>query len=233
MAQRSDGHFGILRDREFDGNVDDIRGADIYGPNDEKLGEIDDVIFDHATSEIKYLVIDTGGWLSSKKFVVPANRITPYHKGEDDFYTDLSKERVQAFPAYDEKMLQKRDTWEEYERNYEKSWTDGPVLHQEGTANIITPPADQIEPLDSGQAPVIGSGSVEGSSADLTPERIRDKFDPPKAPFTMNRPMDSSRTSEPAPQASPVTGRLNTFQEHIRSKKDEWRSDCDECGKAA
>src|SRR5437763_286031 len=41
-------------------------------------------------------------------------------------------------------------------------------------------------------------------SANLTPERIRDKFEPAKAPFTMNRPLDSSRTSEPAPQASPV-----------------------------
>src|SRR5207237_9781364 len=121
--------------------------------------------------------------------VVPANRVTPYHKDKNDFYTDLNKERVQMFPEYDEKALAKRDTWEEYERNYAKSWTDGPVLHQEGTPNIITPPADEIEPLDSGRAPVISSGST-GSSANLTPERIRDKFEPATAPFTMNRPLD-------------------------------------------
>jgi hypothetical protein len=225
-AHRSDTHLGMLRDYEFGDNVDDIRGANLYGPNDEKLGEIDDVIFDHATSNIRYLVIDTGGWLSSHKFVVPANRVTPYHKDEKDFYTDLNKERVEMFPAYDEKALAKRDTWEEYERNYEKSWSESPILHQEGTQNIVTPPAGEIQ---AGE----GSGKPVTSSANLTPERIRDKFEPAKAPFTMNKPLDSSRTNEPLPQASPVTGRLNTFQEHIRNTQDEWRDECEECKRAA
>lgn len=226
-------HLGMLRDYEFEGNVDDIRGANVYAPNDEKLGEIDDVIFDHASGGIRYLVIDTGGWLSSKKFVVPADRVTQSHKDKNDFYADLSKERIEMFPAYDEKALAKRDTWEEYERSYEKSWSESPVLHQEGTPNIITPPADEIEPLESGRAPVASAGSAVTSSANLTPERIRDKFEPAKAPFTMNRPMDSARTSEPAPQANPVTGRLNTFEEHIRNTQGGWRDECEECKKAA
>ncbi|MBI2678295.1 MAG: PRC-barrel domain-containing protein [Candidatus Koribacter versatilis] len=226
MAHRSDAHLGMLRDYEFEGNVDDIRGANVYGPSDEKLGEIDDVIFDHASGAIRYLVIDTGGWLSSRKFVVPAHRITAYHKNQDDFYADLTKERIEMFPAYDEKALAKRDTWEEYERNYEKSWSESPILHQEGTGNIITPPANEI-PAGG------GSGKPITSSANLTPERIRDRFEPAKAPFTMNRPMDSPRTSEPAPQANPVTGRLNTFEEHIRNTQGGWRDECEECKRAA
>jgi hypothetical protein len=40
--------------------------------NDEKLGNIEDVIFDHTSGNIHYAVVDTGGWLSSKKFLVPA-----------------------------------------------------------------------------------------------------------------------------------------------------------------
>ena len=218
-------HLGMLRDREFPTDVDDIRGANVYGPNDEKLGEIDDVIFSHDNGSIRYLVIDTGGWLSSKKFVVPANRVVPYHKNKNDFYTDLTKERIEMFPPYDEKAVGKREQWDEYERNYEKAWSESPVLHQEGTQNIITPPASEI-PVDPNAKPVT-------SSANLTPERIRDKFEPPKAPFTMTRPMDSPRTAEPAPQANPVTGRLNTFEEHIRNARDEWIDDCPECKRAA
>ncbi len=45
-------HFGTLRDYRFtdvDEATDDIRGAKVYGLDDEKLGKIDDVIFDHAT----------------------------------------------------------------------------------------------------------------------------------------------------------------------------------------
>ena len=57
-------HYGILRDYRFD-DIEDVRGADVYGVNDEKLGTIDDVIFDHSSGEIRYVVIDTGGLLSS------------------------------------------------------------------------------------------------------------------------------------------------------------------------
>lgn len=70
-------HYGTLRETRFQ-DLDDIRGAEVYGVNDEKLGKIDDVIFDHSSGEIRYVVVDTGGWLSSKKFLVPANRIQPY-----------------------------------------------------------------------------------------------------------------------------------------------------------
>jgi uncharacterized protein YrrD len=70
-------------------DVDDIRGSKLYGLNDEKLGKIDDVIFDHRTGEIRYVVVDTGGWLASKKFIVPANRIPTSRKHPDDFMVDL------------------------------------------------------------------------------------------------------------------------------------------------
>ncbi len=222
-------HLGMLRDYEFKGDVDDIRGANLYGANDEKLGEIADVIFDHASGQIRYVVVDTGGWLSSHKFLVPANRVQPYHKDKDDFYTDLDKERIEMFPPYDEKALGKREDWDEYERRYEKAWTEEPILHQENSNNIITPPAAEVQPTESGRAPVANVTS----SANLTPERIRDKFEPPKHNYTMMHPVDSTRTIEPAPQANPVTGRLNTFEEHIRNTKDEWSDECPECKRAA
>lgn len=202
-------HLGMLRDYEFERNVDDIRGADLYGPNNERLGEIDDVIFDHASGDIRYLVIDTGGWLSSHKFVVPASRIQPYHQGKQDdrhdFYTDLTKERIQMFPAYDEKVLDKHDAWAEYERNYEKAWTESPILHQEGSQNIITPPAGEIPP-DPAAKPVMRE------TRDFTPARLGDKFAMPRAA---------------------QTSRLTSFQENIRRARNTWAEECEECKKAA
>ena len=32
---------------------------DVYGIGDEKLGKVDDVIFDHATGDVRYVVVDT------------------------------------------------------------------------------------------------------------------------------------------------------------------------------
>lgn len=75
----------------------DIRGSNVYGPKDEKLGEIDDVIFDEATGAIVYVVVDTGGWLSSKKFLVPPDRIRPSLQHQDDFLVDVRKEQIENF----------------------------------------------------------------------------------------------------------------------------------------
>ena len=72
-------------------------GSKLYGLNDEKLGKIDDVIFDHFTGVISYVVVDTGGWLSTKKFIVPADRLRASAEHKDDFAADLTKAQVEAF----------------------------------------------------------------------------------------------------------------------------------------
>jgi uncharacterized protein YrrD len=79
-------HYGTLREFRFsDRDADDIRGSSVYGTDDDKLGKIDDVIFDHSTGDIRYAVIDTGGWLSTKKFIIPADRLRASAKHEDDY----------------------------------------------------------------------------------------------------------------------------------------------------
>ncbi len=71
-------HCGLLRNYRFPDSseaAEDIRGAKLYGGDDEKLGKVEDAIFDHSTGLIRYVVIDTGGWLSSKRFLVPADSL--------------------------------------------------------------------------------------------------------------------------------------------------------------
>src|SRR5215467_9700932 len=100
-------HYGTLNEYRFEGReVDDIRGAKVYGLEDEKLGKIDDVVFDHSSGAIEYVVVDTGGWLSSRKFLVPTERLRPSRKHEGDFETGLDKKRIQDFPPYSEKDLE-------------------------------------------------------------------------------------------------------------------------------
>ena len=57
-------HYGTLRDYQFSDaeTADDIRGAKIYGRDDDKLGKIEDVIFDHSTGAISYVVVDMWWW---------------------------------------------------------------------------------------------------------------------------------------------------------------------------
>ncbi len=44
-----------LRNHQFsEGFKDEVRGATVYGVNEEQLGKIDDLIFDEKTGSIKY-----------------------------------------------------------------------------------------------------------------------------------------------------------------------------------
>jgi len=139
-------HYGTLRDYRFSDveTADDIRGSSVYGRDDEKLGKIDDVIFDHATGNIQYVVIDTGGWLSSKKFIVPPDRLRASAKHEDDFQMDATKKQIEAFPPYREDDLEDSTRWKDYEKRYKAAWHDGPVQHRKGSDRDITPTPEEM-----------------------------------------------------------------------------------------
>jgi sporulation protein YlmC with PRC-barrel domain len=67
--------YTTLRDYRFGRDIDDIRGSSVYGADDEKIGKIDDVVFDSNSGQIRYLVVDTGGWLTSRRFLLPPDAL--------------------------------------------------------------------------------------------------------------------------------------------------------------
>src|SRR3954463_9307727 len=76
--------YRTLRDFHFPNAAEDIRGAELFGqnvgedvPDKDRLGVIADVVFDSDTSKVIYAVVDTGGWLKSNRFLVPADHIFP------------------------------------------------------------------------------------------------------------------------------------------------------------
>jgi len=117
--------YTTLRDYRFDTkDVDDIRGSNVYGPADEKIGKIDDVVFDSNNGEIRYVVVDTGGWLHSRRFMLPPDELKPSTEHENDFSINLSKDQIERFPALDEKVLEDNDKFADYEKKYRSSWTE-------------------------------------------------------------------------------------------------------------
>jgi len=161
-------HYGILRDHKME-DIDDLRGADVYGVNDEKLGTIDDVIFDHSSGDIRYIVLKTGGMLSRKKVMVPANRVEPYGNHDDKFYAELDKERLEMLPEFKEDTMKAQGDWSTYEKDYEKRWSDGEVLYNKNTGRIITPPMEQVQP--AGSQP-LSQQARESLNRNLTPQRM-------------------------------------------------------------
>ena len=169
-------HYGILRDYRFD-DIEDVRGADVYGVNDEKLGTIDDVIFDHSSVEIRYVVVDTGGLLSSKRFMVPIGRVEPYGNHDDKFYAELDKDRIQMLPEFNDQSLKSESDWNAYEKKYEEHWqTVGDVMRNESTGRIITPPPEEL--ITPGSSRPLSDEAKASLERDFTPQKVgrRDEY---------------------------------------------------------
>lgn len=165
--------YGTLGDYRFSDTQEaalDIRGAKIYGPKDQKLGEIDDVIFDETTGAITYIVVDTGGWLTSKKFIVPPQEVRPSLQHEDDFLVDLSKEQIESFPPYDGTALTSEEKWADYERRYRSQWVEKPVMHRAETDRNVTPTTKQQIGAGSGSIPTSEADTAElDAETDVAP----------------------------------------------------------------
>ena len=222
-------HFGLLNDYKFADQGREIRGTLVYGEDNEKLGTIHDVIFDHETGTIKYAVIDTGGWLKHKYFLVPANRIMPYGKHEDHFYAKLRKEQIEYLPPYDPKVVENRDRWDEYEKRYESAWTDeGGVLHAKGSPRIITPEPDQTTATTGGVSDVAGR--------DIWPKRIENPTKLPGGPTAQMHPDEQTATSAAVMPTSSggseraLDERLHTFEGRVKKNLPEIRKGCLNCG---
>ena len=204
-------HYGLLRDYRFEdlNTTDDIRGAAIYGRDDEKLGKIDDVIFDHSTGYIKYVVVDAGGWFSTKKFLVPPNQLRASAKHDGDFAVDADKHRIETFPPYNESDLYSDEKWKDYEKKFDGAWDSGPVQHRRGSDRDITPTPTEM-PAQPGS---IGSQLTPSERAEVNSRII---------------PAGSSEVNIEA-NAVGIGSRWSNFEDRLRQRRKEVTRACTTC----
>ena len=222
-------HYGTLKDTRVADAVGDIRGSHLYGLNDEKLGKIDDVIFDHSTGDIRYVVVDTGGWLSSKKFIVPANGMRASAKHGNDFETNLDKRHIESFPPYNESDLYSESKWAGYEGRYRSKWVADPVMHRAETDRNITPTAQQT----SGN-PVSEQAAAEAHGQPTSLKRPVSsgaaKVDLASASAATERAVPAGTDSVViSNSAVGIGGRWDTFQSRLRERRKEAVSGCNTC----
>lgn len=201
-------HCGLLGEYRFSETIDDIRGRTLYGSEDEKLGKIDDVIFDHSSGDILYVVVDTGGWLRTKKFIVPADRLWSSPQHENAFGSNLTKKQVEAFPPYDARDLDSADKWKDYEGRYRAKWESGPVMHRAENDRNITPTTHQMQ----------GTGPTT-QALDKTPISSSTERVVPAG-------VDSVVISN---SAVGIGGRWDTFQARLRERRKEAVAGCSTC----
>ena len=110
----------LIRLKDIQATHRDLIGDDYYDPThktaygviEEKIGKIEGALVEDTTGRIRYLIVDAGGWFSSKEVLVPAGlaRIV----GDDVFFDSLTKSQVEAMEEYD------HDYQYSYKEQYEK-----------------------------------------------------------------------------------------------------------------
>jgi sporulation protein YlmC with PRC-barrel domain len=208
-------HYGRLRDYNFLDNdsgeaANDIRGANVFGPDGKKLGKIDDVIFDHTTGHIHYIVINTGGWLSVKRFIVPPQQLQASSEHKDDFVINVTNDQIERFPPYDDSAVESEGKWRDYESRYQESWVSGAVEHREGGDHNVTPTAYEM-PAQPGS---LGSELSPHEIANATPDR----FIPAGADEVV---IQNSAVG--------IGSRWSTFEDRLRNRRRDITSQCETC----
>jgi hypothetical protein len=229
-------HCGSLGTKHLKDDTHDIRGTVIRGLDGRELGKVDDVIFDHATMEIRYVVVDGNG-LEAGTFLLPADRLHGDANHPDDFATTITRDEIKNSPRYDKNSLRSnsRDEWKKYEQEFKQYWEEKPVMHMKNSDRVLVPPVAP-DPASSIRGE---DGGVSESSEDVArffPERIAGVFpDPaPGAGKVTLRPKSAARVEEAASGVAMMKPHWwESFENYLRENKSDIQSKCPECNSKA
>ena len=91
---------------------EDIEGTDVYGTNEEKIGEIDHLMIDKASGRVTYAVMSFGGFLDMghSHYPIPWNALT-YDSSLGGFKTRITERQLKDAPEFSDDAWGNRD-WE-------------------------------------------------------------------------------------------------------------------------
>ncbi len=81
-------------------SLDELKGYTLHAL-DGKIGELEDIIVDGESWQIKYLVVDTGNWFPGKKVIISPQQIKNIDWAESEVVVNLTEEAVKESPEYD------------------------------------------------------------------------------------------------------------------------------------
>jgi sporulation protein YlmC with PRC-barrel domain len=100
-------------------------GYPVQNPQGEDLGEIEDLMVDPSSSQVRYAVLSFGGFLDigDKLFAIPLDAIE-FNPEEQAFIMDVDQERLEQAPGFE------RENWPDtanpdWDMGYSDFWLDG------------------------------------------------------------------------------------------------------------
>jgi sporulation protein YlmC with PRC-barrel domain len=110
---------------------------------DGRIGQVDDVYFDDERWGVRYLVVDTGGWLPGKKVLISPASIDPEGSGADQLRLKLSREQVEKAPGAESDLPVSRQYEMAHARHFgHPYYWSGPLLWGTAGFPLSTLPTD-------------------------------------------------------------------------------------------
>jgi len=82
---------------------DKVEGTKVYNPKGEKLGSVDDLMIDKLSGQIRYAVLEFGGFLGmgTDRYPLPWNMLK-YDTEKEGYVVPLDKSKLEQAPRYPE-----------------------------------------------------------------------------------------------------------------------------------
>lgn len=93
----------------------ELRGSNVRDITGEKLGTVDDFLVDPDSSDLRYVIVDAG-WLTSRRFIIPADEV--FAGNDNNLLVYYTKDDVKRFPEFSDELLSSPDEFGRYEEKY-------------------------------------------------------------------------------------------------------------------
>jgi len=82
---------------------DKVEGTNVYNTAGEKLGSVDDLMIDKVSGQIRYAVLEFGGFLGmgTDRYPLPWNMLK-YDTAKEGYVVPLDKDKLEQAPKYAE-----------------------------------------------------------------------------------------------------------------------------------
>ncbi len=88
-----------------DDSTIDFRGMDVRASDGSKLGDIDGFIIDATNGRIYHLVVDSGGWFTSRQFLLPIGHAR-LDLQDRALRVDVTRDSLRSYPEFDESRFE-------------------------------------------------------------------------------------------------------------------------------
>jgi len=98
-------------------SIKELHGAALRA-SDGQIGKVDEILFDDEHWTVRYLVVDTGGWLQSRQVLIAPSALAGLDMHEHILHVTITRAQVEASPTIDTNEPVSRQWMTDYHSYY-------------------------------------------------------------------------------------------------------------------